>query len=43
MKKTYFLGIDVGGTKCAVVAGTEEMEILDRIQFDTMTHKFRLM
>lgn len=35
MKKTYFLGIDIGGTKCAVVAGTETMEILDRIQFAT--------
>jgi predicted NBD/HSP70 family sugar kinase len=39
MKKTYYLGIDIGGTKCAVVAGTEEMEILDRIQFATKIHK----
>jgi glucokinase len=39
MKKHYYLGIDVGGTKCAVVAGTEEMEILHRIHFDTETHK----
>src|SRR4030042_447867 len=39
MKKSYYLGIDIGGTKCAVVAGTEEMEILDRIQFATRTHK----
>jgi glucokinase len=39
MKKTCYLGIDIGGTKCAVVAGTEEMEILDRIQFATKIHK----
>jgi glucokinase len=39
MKKPYYLGIDIGGTKCAVVAGTEEMEILDRIHFDTRTNK----
>ena len=39
MDKTYFLGIDIGGTKCAVIAGTEDMEILDRIQFDTETEK----
>ncbi|MEZ5041690.1 MAG: ROK family protein [Saprospiraceae bacterium] len=37
MKKTYFLGIDIGGTKCAVLAGTEQMEILERIQFTTET------
>jgi glucokinase len=39
INKTYFLGLDIGGTKCAVVAGTEEMEILDRIQFDTKTER----
>lgn len=39
MKKTYYLGIDIGGTKCAVLAGTEQMEILDRIQFATETGK----
>jgi glucokinase len=37
LKKKYFLGVDIGGTKCAVLAGTAEMEILDRIQFDTKT------
>ena len=37
MKKTYYLGIDIGGTKCAVLAGTEQMEILERIQFATET------
>ncbi len=39
MKKKYFLGLDIGGTKCAVVAGTVEMEILERVQFDTETQK----
>jgi glucokinase len=37
IKKSYFLGVDVGGTKCAVIAGTAEMKILERIQFDTET------
>uniref|UniRef100_UPI0032176DE4 ROK family protein n=1 Tax=uncultured Draconibacterium sp. TaxID=1573823 RepID=UPI0032176DE4 len=39
MEKQYYLGIDIGGTKCAVIAGTESMEILERIQFDTNTNK----
>jgi glucokinase len=39
MSKTYYLGIDIGGTKCAVLAGTEGMEILDRIQFPTETER----
>jgi len=39
MNKSYYLGIDVGGTKCAVLAGTKDMEILDRIQFATETDK----
>jgi glucokinase len=39
MQKFYYLGIDVGGTKCAVLAGTAEMEIIERIQFATETHK----
>jgi glucokinase len=38
-KKNYYLGIDIGGTKCAVLAGTAEMEILERIQFATETQK----
>jgi glucokinase len=36
---SYYLGIDIGGTKCTVLAGTEEMEILHRIQFATRTEK----
>jgi glucokinase len=39
MNKDYYIGIDIGGTKCAVLAGTEEMEILERIAFPTETHK----
>jgi len=29
----YYLGLDIGGTKCAVIAGMENMEILDKIIF----------
>lgn len=39
LKFTYYLGIDIGGTKCTVSAGTEKMEILERIQFPTETHR----
>ncbi|MDX9946510.1 MAG: ROK family protein [Bacteroidales bacterium] len=35
----YYLGIDVGGTKCAVIAGTEDMKILRKTIFNTETHK----
>ena len=35
MQKNYFLGIDIGGTKCTVVAGTKDMEILGSRQFPT--------
>ena len=33
--KEFYLGIDIGGTNCAVIAGTESMEILERIEFPT--------
>jgi glucokinase len=39
MNMKYYLGIDIGGTKCAVIAGTEDMEILDKINFPTETQK----
>lgn len=39
MNKQYYIGIDVGGTKCAVIAGTEDMKILKRISFPTETRK----
>jgi glucokinase len=39
MQKDYYLGIDIGGTKCAVIAGTDQMEIMDRVQFATEADK----
>jgi glucokinase len=39
MSQKYYLGIDIGGTKCAVIAGTEEMKILRKISFATETGK----
>ena len=39
MKRKYFLGIDIGGTKSAVLAGTEKMEFLEKIQFATESDK----
>lgn len=39
MEKKYYLGIDIGGTKCAVIAGKENMDILDRITFPTETQE----
>jgi len=39
MTNEYYLGIDIVGTKCAVIAGTEEMQILKRISFPTETSK----
>ncbi len=39
MNNSYYIGIDVGGTKCAVIAGTGDMEILKRISFPTETQK----
>jgi glucokinase len=39
MTNEYYLGIDIGGTKCAVIAGTEEMKILSKISFPTETSK----
>ena len=39
MKDKYYLGIDIGGTKCAVIAGTENMEILEKSVFPTETHR----
>ena len=44
-KLQYILGVDIGGTKCAVVLGNynangeKEVNILDKIRFATETHK----
>jgi len=35
--KEYYIGIDIGGTKCAVSAGTDQMEILHSVYFATQT------
>lgn len=37
MNKKFYLGVDIGGTKCAVVAGDSDFNIFRRIQFDTLT------
>jgi len=42
MKKSttkYLIGIDIGGTKCAVVIGDENFNIYKRVQFDTKTER----
>lgn len=39
MKEDYYLGIDIGGTKCAVLAGMEDMKILEKKVFPTETQK----
>lgn len=39
MDKKYLIGIDVGGTKCAVVLGDKNATIYDRISF--LTESFR--
>lgn len=35
--KEYYLGIDIGGTKCAVVVGDNKFNIHRKIQFETRT------
>jgi glucokinase len=35
----YYLGIDIGGTKCALVVGDKNFKIHNKIQFDTRTHE----
>lgn len=39
MDNKYYLGIDIGGTKCAVIAATGNIEILNKIVFPTETNK----
>lgn len=36
---SYFVGIDIGGTKCAIVVGDNDFKIYKRIQFDTRTER----
>ena len=35
MNTKYYLGVDIGGTKCAVVRGDSEGHILEKTRFDT--------
>ncbi|MBT3382248.1 MAG: ROK family protein [Prolixibacteraceae bacterium] len=35
----YFIGIDIGGTKCAIVIGDREFNIFKKIQFETKTER----
>lgn len=35
----YFIGIDIGGTKCAVVIGDKDFKIYKRVQFETKTER----
>lgn len=37
--KEYYLGIDIGGTKCAVVVGDNKFNIHRKIQFETRTNE----
>jgi len=39
MNTPFYLGIDIGGTKSAVIAGTQGMEILKKTGFPTETQK----
>ena len=39
MDKKFYLGVDIGGTKCTVTGATRDMKILDRIQFTNETEK----
>jgi glucokinase len=39
MNTGYYLGIDIGGTKCAVIAGSDTMEIFEKRVFQTETWK----
>ena len=36
-RKDLYLGIDIGGTKCAVVLGDQDFNILDKVTFPTRT------
>ncbi len=36
-RKDLYLGVDIGGTKCAVVLGDKDFNILDKVTFPTRT------
>ena len=31
----YYLGLDIGGTKCAVLLGNESLDVLERVEIPT--------
>ena len=35
----YYIGLDIGGTKCAVIIGDHNFKIYRRVQFDTRTER----
>src|SRR4051812_12161459 len=35
-KRAHYLGLDIGGTKCAVVVGTGDGEIIDRVEWPSV-------
>jgi glucokinase len=35
----YYMGLDIGGTKCAVVVGDNHFNILRKVQFETRTER----
>ncbi|MCG6189321.1 ROK family protein [Maribellus maritimus] len=35
----YYIGLDIGGTKCAIVIGDKHFNILKKIRFDTKTER----
>ncbi len=35
----YYIGLDIGGTKCAVIAGDDKFNIYRKIQFETKTER----
>lgn len=37
--KKFILGLDIGGTKCAVVLGDKNLRIVDRLSFPTQPHR----
>ncbi|MEM9144368.1 MAG: hypothetical protein AAGA86_15365, partial [Bacteroidota bacterium] len=36
---TYYLGLDIGGTKCAVVLGDARGELVHKIRFETKVNR----
>ncbi|NLO01339.1 MAG: ROK family protein, partial [Bacteroidales bacterium] len=35
----YYIGLDIGGTKCAVIAGDDQFNIFRKVRFDTKTER----